>query len=509
MFQDFFGSSSRIYLDLGAPEAEAEATSKSRVSLIDVYEDYHDIIPALSGERFIIIGRKGCGKSAFAEYICARSNFEPNLFAKFIRKSETNLERVVQIGKEIGIEIDSESLFRWIIYTNILKLFANNNAIGESKDFELLRQFLKKNSGYIDIREFEITSLISKHGFDVSVEQLKRFAAKFNKNIEIKSERAPLYKLVPNLEEVIISALKSQIEQSNNNEYVLFFDDLDIDFSTENPLSAQSLVGLIRTCRYINNEIFGKNAISAKVVILLRDDIEAYIASRFADTAKIFASYSTKINWYQEESIANENELNLKKFINRRISYAMKKSDLPCNASDPWSSLVKYDQSTEQTRTTFKYITNQTLFRPRDLLLFFRPLSNGKFSYPLGRNEISTLSDAYVEELAKEIKNELSSFYTSIQIETIFNAIRGMLNHTPCSYSDALAEIQNHCKDMDGSAILDHLFDRSIVGSVTSTGWTTFKCRHAPNTSTTARLDKGGNIVVQYGIKNYVYKRYA
>jgi len=40
------------------------------------------------------------------------------------------------------------------------KLFAHNAAIEDNKDYELLRQFLQKNSGYISIKDFEIKSLI-------------------------------------------------------------------------------------------------------------------------------------------------------------------------------------------------------------------------------------------------------------------------------------------------------------------------------------------------------------
>src|SRR6266567_4010056 len=83
---------------LGSPEAEAEATANSRMPLTEVYEDFHDLLYGLSGEKFIVVGRKGAGKSAFGEYVYARSLSEPNLWCNFIRKSDCDLERAVQIG---------------------------------------------------------------------------------------------------------------------------------------------------------------------------------------------------------------------------------------------------------------------------------------------------------------------------------------------------------------------------------------------------------------------------
>lgn len=509
VFGNLFNSTQQSGVFLGAPEAEAEATAQSRVSLIDVYEDFHRLLPELSGEKFIIVGRKGAGKSAFAEYVCARSKAEPNLFTQFIRASEFHIEKAIQLGQQTDTVIDSESFFLWLIYTNILRLFAHNAAIQDNKDYELLRQFLQKNSGYISIKDFEIKALIEKNGFDVSIEQFKRFfRATFNRNIEIKSERAPYYKLLPHLEEVIVKALCSATERSNENSYALFFDDLDVWFSANNQSSADSLISLIRACRRVNNDVFGKNGIRAKAIILLRDDIESYLASRYADSAKMFSSYSSRINWYQEEYVSNpdhEDELNLKKFINRRIVYAFKKAGLTCDLKDPWSALVSKNISE---RTSFKYIVNQTLFRPRDLLLLFKPLESGKFSFPLSRHEINTLVNSYAEELAKEIKSELSSFFTDTQVETIFNTL-GSMSKAPQSYSQALAMIELNCKNVSGSELLDYLFDRSIIGTSDTKGWYWFKCRQPVSSSTPLRLDKTQQIVVQYGIKGYVSHRYV
>lgn len=503
VFKSLLGQKHKLTVFLGSPEAEAEATGNSRVPLIDVYEDFHELLPGLAHEKFMVIGRKGSGKSAFGEYVYARSLKEPNLFCQFVRKTECDLETVVQLGENAGVQLDRESLFRWIIYTNILKMFVDNPAVIDDKEYSLLKQFLQKNSGYIKINELEIKQLINKHGFDVSVEQFKRFFhAKFNKNIEFKSERAPYFKLLPHLEEVIAKLLKSRGNVDNENSYALFFDDLDVGFSTDNASSVESIISLIRACRYVNNEIFGKNGIHAKAIILLRDDIEAYLSSRYADSAKLFSSYSSRIDWYQEayaSSQRDENELNLKKFINKRIRFAFKKANLPCNDQDPWESLVHYPSE----KSIFKFVVNQTLFRPRDLLLFFLPLDSGQFTFPLGRQDINTLTNRYSEELAKEIKNELSSFYSQVQVETIFRTL-GAISKSPRSYEEAVALVKENCKDMNDESVLEYMFDRSMIGTSDQNNWFTFKCRQPAASTSPIGLDRSQKIVVQYGIKNYL-----
>lgn len=56
-------------LFLGSPEAEAEAEAlpNSQIPLSSVYDDYSNLVAELQYEKFIILGRKGSGKSAFAE----------------------------------------------------------------------------------------------------------------------------------------------------------------------------------------------------------------------------------------------------------------------------------------------------------------------------------------------------------------------------------------------------------------------------------------------------------
>jgi hypothetical protein len=510
VFGSLFSNSPTAQVFLGAPEAEAEATALSRVSLLDVYEDYHHLLPALTGEKFIVVGRKGAGKSAFAEYVVLRSKDEPNIFCQFIKASDSHIERAIQLGHEAGAQVDTESFFRWLIYTNILKLFSENAAVENDSHYELLRQFLKKNAGYINIRDFEIKALIAKSGFNVSVEYFNRFLrATGGRSLEVKSERAPYFKLLPHLEEVLVKALRAPVERKNSNSYALIFDDLDVHFSACNPRSVESLVTLLRACRHVNNEVFGKNGINAKAIILLRDDIEAYLVSRYADTAKLFSSYVSTINWYQEEyatSPQKEQELNLKRFINRRIQYAFRKSGLACDAQDPWDCLVKPDHLYD--RSSFKYIVNNTLFRPRDLLLFFKPLEMGKFTYPLSKSDITILVESYSEELTKEIRNELSSFYSDIQIITIFMALAAIARENS-TYKSALQTVTSCCKNVEADGLLEYLFDRSIIGTVDSKGWYWFKCRQPAGFSAPLQLDKTHNIVVQYGVRGHVMRRYA
>ena len=140
-----------------------------------------------------------------------------------------------------------------------MRLIFKNEATNSIKEFNLLKEFIKKNSGFIEINKGEITELAKKHNFEVNIEQFKRFfTTKLGKEIQIKESRAAYYKLLPHLETVIISVLQSIVEVENKNSYVIFFDDLDINFNSDDESSVDTLLNLLRTtepyrvCRIVN-----------------------------------------------------------------------------------------------------------------------------------------------------------------------------------------------------------------------------------------------------------------
>lgn len=517
VFKGFLAGRSKQSIYLGAPEAEAETSSHSRVQLLEVYEDYHSLMEQLSYEKFIIVGRKGSGKSAFAEYIYLLAQNEANLFSSFIRKDKVNLEHLVQLGGETGYDLKRDQLFKWLIYTNLIKLFSFNEAVASNRDYELLRQFIKKNTGFIEIDRNQVDELVKKHGFEVNIDALRRFIkGKINGSFEFKESRAPFFKLIPHLEDVILKVMKSQDEKNNENSYAIFFDDLDIGFNIKNQGSVENIVELLRTCKNINNDVFGKNNINAKAYVLMRDDFEKYISSRYADTAKIFSSYSVQIRWYQDEvyRTGNETDLNIRKFINKRIAYAFGNEGLEFDKKDPWYSLVDISND-NRGKSAFKYIIDHTLYRPRDLLLLFSPLEGGTYSTPLDRDAIKALLDQYADKLVKELKNELSSFYSEHEIEQIFIALgeitkkAGFGEDAGISRADALTIIESCIKTENPAQVLEDLFNRSMIGAKESSGPYKYKCREPIGSAAQYKILHNDRIVVQYAIRDYVSDRYT
>jgi hypothetical protein len=114
----------------------------------------------------------------------------------------------------------------------------------------------------------------------------------------------------------------------------------------------------------------------------------------------------------------------------------------------------------------------------------------------------------YFGELAKEIKNELATFYSPEQIEMIFLALSKIAKKS-ISYLEAVRIIENHCEGIEAERLLEDLFERSVIGNCELVNnWYSFKCRQGVGPRPPVTFDKSQNIVLQYGISGYLHEHY-
>lgn len=460
---------------IGVAEAEGEANNTT-ITLSEVFEDFLDVIKQINNEKFIITGRKGSGKSAIGEYIYSLANSDANIFSKFIKKSDIDIEQIVQIGNEQNLPIEQELLFKWVILTQMINLITENQNLSKVKEMSDLKKFVEKNRGFIDIKKSEVREIIREKGTNVNLEYFKRFyTASFNKKVAIKEEKAEFFKLLPYLEETVIKILK----QDPSNSYILIFDDLDIGYYNKSEKSLSILSDLLRVAKYYNNEIFGREGLGSKIIILLRNDIVKHL--RFnADTAKIFASYAIELNWYEETYRSQENNLKLKQFINKRIIRNFERKGFEYMIGQPWESFINETDFIPwggNNKSSFKYIIDHTFFRPRDLILFFKDIDRYKFPIPISRNNINILIGNYANQMILEIQNELTAVFTPKEITLIFDVLRLYEDKKPFSYLTILTDLQRVGFQDSAIDVIEELFYYSLIGNINDSSDVCFKFR--------------------------------
>lgn len=477
-------------LFMGNPEAESEGNVKARVKLEDVFQDYLKVLPEIETEKFIISGRKGSGKSAIGQVLYKRAKEQPNKFCEYIQKSDIDLEEIVQYSEKIGDAIQKELLFKWIILTRLLKLITENQAVQNLQEIKIIRHFLEKNTGFVRIDKYEIKEVLQTTGIEVFIEKLMRFfTLKKTKETKLSGSKAPFYKLIPHLEEVIISILKSNEDKYNGNNYQIIFDDLDIEFKAENQKSVETILNLIRIAKSYNNNLFSNNNIDAKVIILLRDDISEILIKKSADMAKIFSSYSISLTWFDHELFKKDENLTmLKQFIDRRIEYALKREKIKFEGN-PWDFL--FEQSNSYNESSFKYAVDHTFHTPRDLILLMQDLNKFKFLIPLQIAEVNTLIGSYSNKAKEEIENALAIHFNVIDIDKIFLVLRQLAKKSEFTYKDFESEYKKHNVEMDSIKCCELLFDYSLIGNKNANNnMVYFKHRENNETHYTIDFDK-------------------
>lgn len=457
----FFNKSKKSSkINLGVMEAEGESNESSSVKLIEVFHDDLGILEELSSQKFIVIGRKGAGKSALASYIYQTMDAAPTDECEIIKhdaiERELNLQGL-EGGGVLGLDF-----YKWLVMVKLIELLLNQESLFSNlKAFDKLKEFIEVNRGGVRITERKVSneevsaSKGSNFEFGIDAKPLKAFM-KTNDLTSVKQVRnsPSIYEILPDLEKVIDKLLACAYKSANKNAYCLIFDDLDIGFNSSDAKSVSNLISLLRATKQINHKWVKYHF---KCLILLRDDVERLLSSRESDLNNLFSSYSTNLNWYSKVDDTAE----LRAFIERRISRAFKESQGLEGAT--WMNL---------TNTFFKDIIDKTFCRPRDLIAFFEPLSSEEYQYPLSTDETIKLARCYGQHIYREFQNELSSFYSHLEIKLIIEVLKSIHNNE--STIPQLLELFSG-SELDGNEVLKDLYNRSFIGMRNHKGHVFFK----------------------------------
>lgn len=482
---------------IGAAEAEAEATV-SQIKLDDFFDDFLDVLSGIENGKFIILGRKGSGKSALGEHIMSLADKDPNSFCSFIKKSDVDIEHIVQIGKDENVKMEQPMLYKWLVLTKLLELFLKNESLSVQKYIPHIKKFNETNSGFIALNKNEMQSVLKERGCMINIEHFKRAALSLGQKISIKEEKAPYYKILPALEKLVVEILKSD----KDNEYYLIFDDLDISFNCNNQSNVHALCELIRIAKHFNNDVFARNNIKTKIILLLRTDISSHLHYQ-ADMSKVFSSYAVTLNWYEDQYRDNELRLKLRQFINKRIKVNFEQNGLVINdKNDPWTSFVD-EKSFCGGKTGFKYILDNTFYRPRDLILFFKNIDVLKLSLPIARKDIDKyLLGNYSVEAVNDIKGELSAVLSGAEIDKLINVLHLYDDGRQFTYEDIELELQQ--QDIDKSrieSIINIMFEYSLIGNMSQDNEVSFKFRE--KNGVVCKMNKNEKFILHYCLKSY------
>jgi ABC-type oligopeptide transport system ATPase subunit len=410
----------------------------------------------LNGERFYVIGRKGCGKSAIGEYILGLNKTDSqnyNIFSeKLSFKSFPFNELYALDNAKYTRPNQYITIWKYIIYSSICRLMAQNQSIDIEARKVLEKLYppdpIEKLSRLIEswtTREFG--AQIAGTGGNIKVEKMSSF-----ENLSW-IEKANI------LEDIIEHYI-------DNSKYYVVFDELDEDYRESDEEEKKKYIYLItslfKAVQDIKSIFKGKKSVICPIVFL-RDDIYALV--RDTDKNK-WGDFSIILDW---------NEDKIKKMLAFRISKALdeKGEILPFQVA--WKKLfenepVKMGDRGRKTMTIFDFITRSTQIRPRDYIQYVKvcaekTLSDG--SSLIIPSTVKIVDKGFSNYLKNEIEDEIHAQLPDIQIIfSIISQIRKQ-DFSIKEFTDTYLSYykKGTVKNRNVDYVLQMLFNFSIIGN--------------------------------------------
>lgn len=404
---------------------------------------------------FMLVGRKGVGKSAFSAKIQSLSEEENNgLFSyqmqlndfEFSTFAKTNVDSDV-----IGTQKYKGS-WEFILMLTIYKIIYNNLKINEITTFNEMVEILKELGFPINIDyKRNITTLsklkvgVNVGVFDVALEN--KFGIKpnsFLERISILNE-----KMLDVLSEIYF----------NNRKIIILIDGVD-DILRFKKNQLEILSSLIRSVDYLNDK-FIKSKLPIKIILFIREDIICSVTD--PDINKIKRDGSIVLSW------CNRLE-DLKSIVKLRF----KLSGIEENNIESWWESIFPRRIRDQDSWTF--MLEHTLYKPRDVLQFLKCCQeNYQEKETLTFSEMQTALKIYSRDyFIEEMKNEITGFVND-ELINILPSVFGKVGKKSFNYLE-LKEIINkqplskEYDDSDIKSLIQLLFESGYMGQIIKTG---------------------------------------
>ncbi len=427
----------------GMAAAETERANNPNL-LIEGFFDvcgYFDNL--VYGDKFLILGSKGSGKSAIASRLELDSINDENLkvatyyledfpysaFSKLIPNDEDPKTRY-------------PSQWELLFLISFLDSFSHDPFCKFIGKYKVLNRFLKDLGIFPGKSLTEMVKTAGKREFRIKLTQYFQYAnlseqQKINQSIE---------GILRSLKEVCYSV-------ETDARHIIIVDKLD-EVLTQKNKQLESLTALIMAAEKINRG-FKNNNVKAKAIVLCRTDLY----EKFTDPNKnkIRQDSSIELDWYQKSSDIFSSSLI--KIINLRAKISLKKEV---------NIFREYFPERIWNEEPAKTLLDNTRYRPRDIIMllnYIQQYTNGDrpTAYEV-REGIRAYSYKY---FLPEIRDELAGYLTSEEIDLSINLLGEMGKVKFDIESLKLKKSGDECyNSLNIDKALRALYDCSAIGNV-------------------------------------------
>lgn len=429
------------------------------VLLEKCFEDHEAYIETKAHNKFLVLGRKGSGKTAiFRKYLSTRSYDVFTFGHTFTDYPWHHHDKQAVIG--VPEEQRYVHSWRYLILITTAKILLNQDQSQPWSDVALeemrkIERFVVDSYGS---RDPDVTQVFSPA-------KTLRFHSSFqipltSLNLSLKMESVPLDKLPTivqevnrNLTDAVIAALNPQFH------YYVCFDQLDLGFDPSDKAYRDRLVGLILAARDLN--VMAQQAEKHfSILIFLRDDI--YQTLRFEDKNKVTEAFATRIEWDTVRAGKT-----LRQLMEKRFSEVL---EIPEEKS--WENVFDEREQMPGRQSKYQHMIDRTFLRPRDMIKFcnetlaaFKVQNDPEKQPQFTNKDINAARPEYsryfLNEIDDEIFKHIQNYQAYIEILKSLNS----LQFTKADFDQAYVDRRRlFTQDVNTSAILQELFDFSLIG---------------------------------------------
>lgn len=404
----------------------------------------------LAGDICYVIGRKGSGKSAIAANIAKTSSYDHFTASLSFKDFPFNL-LYDQGDSDFTSPSQYTTVWKFVILASICGLLAENEGVSGDLVSDLRNSFSTDFSSALR----GSTTKEGPRNFSISIAEVIKVELGRS---EERTSRQPIGDRVVQLERLIASHLDS-------SKYFIIFDELDEDYDDILISDAKSsyfelLTGLFKAVAAVRRKFSDKPGV--RPIVFLRDDIYDLIKNN--DRNK-WDDLRWDLRWTPDA---------LKNLISFRIDRAF---DPNSSHFDTEKSLrmffsrpkMAHGFRKRRERPVMNHVLDRTMWRPRDLISFFREcaaLSLERKHDRAGPKTIRDCEEQYSLRLRQEIVDEVHSLIPDI--DGVLDVIGGMRLQV-FRYSELefrLRKADLNLAGLSAKKVTELLFHFNVVGNI-------------------------------------------
>ena len=440
--------------------------------LFECFEDHEAFLEILKFRKFLIVGRKGSGKTAIFKKLLMTKASD---FFSFGHTFSDYPWHYHDKQARIGIPDYDKYTHSWkyLILLTLSKIILNQDH-SLPYDEQSMQDILKVEKFVIDTygtRDPDITQIFTPTK-RLKLKPILEIDWKILK-VGISPDSIPMEALPTVIQEVNLNLIKYVMScLSPENTYHICFDQLDLGFDPQNPEYSNRLIGLLIACRDLNIKAkeSGKKIF---ISIFLRNDI--YDNLHFEDKNKITENYLSTIEWDTPRT-----QKSLKKLMEKRFCKLLGEN---LTEQIKWEDIFDETKEMSGHQTKYQHLVDRTYLRPRDVIKFCnevlyqyknrllieqeQPIEEPgeSINYKFDNRDInsakSEYSNYFLNELDDEIHKHIPGYKNYLEIFKALGVLQFSRDEYISVFKNKKAAFHSVKNPID---ILKHLFDFSLIG---------------------------------------------